>query len=156
MSIVVGDQAPAFELSGPKGNVSLSELLKSSKKGVVVYFYPRANTPGCTTEACDFRDNLARLESYGYQVVGISPDPLSKLEKFAADHELPFLLLSDENHEVMSAYGAWGPKQNYGKTVIGTIRSTFVIDPKGKVVLAKSNVRAKGHVERLIKELELD
>ena len=116
-----------------------------------MYFYPRANTPGCTTEACDFRDNI---ESLGLPVLGISPDKPEKLEKFISDHGLNFTLLSDPDHAVAEAYGAFGEKKNYGKTVMGVIRSTFyVVD--GVIEHAWYNVRAKGHVDRIRRDLDL-
>jgi len=123
---------------------------------VVVYFYPKASTPGCTTEACDFRDNLASLASHGYTVVGISPDKPAALEKFTSEQELNFPLLSDPDHEIAEAYGAWGEKKNYGKVSVGLIRSTIVIDEDGTVVAAQYNVRAKGHVAKLRRDLGID
>ena len=142
-----GDKAPGFTLTSATGDsVSLPEEGK-----VIVYFYPRANTPGCTTEACDFRDNI---ESLGLPVLGISPDKPEKLEKFIKDHGLNFTLLSDPDHAVAEAYGAFGEKKNYGKTVMGVIRSTFyVVD--GIVEKPWYNVRAKGHVERIRRDLGL-
>ena len=142
-----GDKAPGFTLTSATGDsVSLPEEGK-----VIVYFYPRANTPGCTTEACDFRDNI---ESLGLPVLGISPDKPEKLEKFIKDHGLNFTLLSDPDHAVAEAYGAFGEKKNYGKTVMGVIRSTFyVVD--GVIEHAWYNVRAKGHVERIRRDLGL-
>jgi len=130
----------------------------SSMRGrnTIVYFYPAASTPGCTKEACDFRDSLASLQAAGYDVLGISPDPVAKLAKFAAAEDLSFPLLSDEDHAVAEAYGAWGEKKNYGKTYQGLIRSTIVVDPDGKVALAQYNVRATGHVAKLRRDLKLD
>ena len=154
--VTVGTNAPDFTVPSTAGTLSLAKLLEESERGVIIYFYPRAATPGCTTEACDFRDNFARLVAAGYKVVGISPDPMEKLESFAANNDLVFPLASDPEHTVMETYGAWGPKQNYGKTVIGTIRSTVVVTREGKVQLALHNVRAKGHVVRLMKQLGLD
>ncbi|OKL50145.1 peroxiredoxin [Boudabousia marimammalium] len=154
--LIEGDKAPDFSLDSMQGGINLEDLLKEAQTGLILYFYPRANTPGCTTEACDFRDNLGRLTGLGYTVVGISPDKLAALEKFAADHELPFILASNPEHDVMEAYGAWGEKLNYGKTVVGTIRSTVVISPTGEVSHALYNVRAKGHVDRLTRLLSQD
>ncbi|MBV7364043.1 peroxiredoxin [Actinomycetaceae bacterium TAE3-ERU4] len=154
MLLDIGDKAPGFSLETLTGTVTLEEMLKESKRGLVLYFYPRASTPGCTTEACDFRDNLGRLKALGYSVLAVSPDDLKAIEKFVGNHELPFLLASDPEHKVMEEYGAWGPKQNYGKTVVGTIRSTFVIDKEGCLSLCLYNVRATGHVNRLIRKLE--
>jgi peroxiredoxin Q/BCP len=122
----------------------------------VVYFYPAASTPGCTKQACDFRDSLASLRAAGYEVLGISPDPASSLAKFADKEGLPFPLLSDENHAVAESYGAWGEKKNYGRTYDGLIRSTIVVDPAGNVALAQYNVRATGHVAKLRRDLKLD
>lgn len=142
-----GDPAPTFTLTDATGkDVSLPE-----KGTVIVYFYPRANTPGCTTEACDFRDNI---ESLGLPVYGISPDKPEKLAKFINDHGLNFTLLSDPDHEVATAYGAYGEKNNYGKKTMGIIRSTFyVVD--GVIEHAWYNVRAKGHVDRIRRDLDL-
>ncbi|MDQ1055613.1 peroxiredoxin Q/BCP [Arthrobacter sp. SORGH_AS 212] len=152
--LVTGDDAPGFTLKDATGNdVS---LCPGSGRNTVVYFYPAAATPGCTKEACDFRDSLASLQSAGYDVVGISPDPVEKLAKFTAAEELTFPLLSDEDHAVAEAYGAWGEKKNYGKTYQGLIRSTIVVDPDGKVALAQYNVRATGHVAKLRRDLKLD
>ena len=149
-----GTPAPEFTLTDSTGTErSLSEY-RGSK--VIVYFYPKASTPGCTKEACDFRDNLNSLKSLGYVVLGISPDKLPALEKFAAKQELNFPLLSDENHAVAEAYGAWGEKKNYGKIYEGLIRSTFVVDEQGMLQLAQYNVRATGHVAKLRRDLGID
>ncbi|MGO1949114.1 MAG: thioredoxin-dependent thiol peroxidase [Mycobacteriaceae bacterium] len=146
-----GDTAPSFTLTDDHGNeVSLSDF---AGRKVLVYFYPRANTPGCTTEACDFRDSLTSLNGAGIDVLGISPDTVDKLTKFRDDHELTFPLLSDPSKEVLTAYGAFGEKKNYGKVVQGVIRSTFLVDEEGKIALAKYNVKATGHVARIIKEI---
>jgi peroxiredoxin Q/BCP len=148
-----GAAAPDFTLPDSNGNaVSLSDF---RGKRVVVYFYPNAGTPGCTKQACDFRDNLAELNDAGFAVVGISPNKPEKLAKFVADEGLTFPLLSDENREVLTAWGAYGEKQNYGRTVMGVIRSTFVIDPDGKIEKAMYNVRATGHVAKLRRDLKV-
>ncbi|WP_120006030.1 thioredoxin-dependent thiol peroxidase [Nesterenkonia muleiensis] len=148
-----GDTAPAFTLPASDGsNVSLSDY-RGQK--VIVYFYPKASTPGCTTQACDFRDSLASLQAAGYQVLGLSPDPVSALEKFSSMEDLSFPLLADQDHAVAEAYGAWGEKKNYGKVYAGLIRSTVVIDEEGNVTLAQYNVKATGHVARLRKTLGL-
>ena len=153
----VGDAAPDFTLPDQAGTpVSLAQLRADTERGVVVYFYPRAQTPGCTKEACDFRDSLDGWRSAGYAVVGISPDPPAAQARFAEKQSLPFPLLSDPEHAVMDAWGAWGQKKNYGRTVTGVIRSTVVVDGDGKVVLARYNVRATGHVDRLRRELGLE
>jgi peroxiredoxin Q/BCP len=149
----VGDPAPDFALPAADGaTVRLSDL---RGRRVVVYFYPRADTPGCTTQACDFRDNLASLQRAGYTVLGISPDTPAKLTRFAEGHSLTFPLLSDPQHAVLEQYGAWGEKTMYGKKVTGVIRSTIVVDPEGKVELAKYNVKATGHVASLRKALKV-
>ncbi|MEU4802911.1 thioredoxin-dependent thiol peroxidase [Actinosynnema sp. NPDC023587] len=146
-----GDQAPAFTLPDSDGKpVSLSDYLG---RPVVVYFYPAAGTPGCTKQACDFRDSAADLTASGYDVVGISPDKQAKLAAFVEAEGLNFPLLSDVDRKVLTEWGAFGEKQNYGRTVMGVIRSTFLIDPEGKVVKAMYNVRATGHVAKLLREL---
>jgi len=152
--LAVGDTAPDLTLPSTTGDqVSLQDLRGRS---VVVYFYPAAGTPGCTKQACDFRDSLASLTAAGYAVVGVSPDPLDKLAAFAQDEALTFPLLSDPGHEVLEAWGAWGEKTNYGRTYTGVIRSTVVVDPDGKVALAQYNVRATGHVAKLRRDLGID
>ncbi len=152
--LATGDRAPDFTLSDAEGNqVSLSSFRGGD---VVVYFYPAAATPGCTTEACDFRDNLASLGAAGYRVLGISPDPVGKLAAFSEQESLTFPLLSDEDHAVAEAYGAWGEKKNYGRTYEGLIRSTVVVDGDGRVALAQYNVRATGHVAKLRRDLGID
>lgn len=152
----VGAPAPEFSLPASDGTtVTLSDQLKDAENGVIVYFYPAAGTPGCTKEACDFRDSLASLQSAGYAVVGISPDGVSKLDKFVAKESLTFPLLSDPEHMALEAYGAWGEKKNYGRTSVGVIRSTVVVDPDGTVARAQYNVKATGHVARLRRDLGL-
>jgi peroxiredoxin Q/BCP len=146
-----GDVAPDFSLSDPDGQqVTLSGL---RGQRVIVYFYPAAMTPGCTKEACDFRDNLGVLAGAGLTVLGISPDRPEKLAKFRDKESLNFTLLADPDRDVLRAYGAYGEKMNYGKKTVGVIRSTFVIGPDGKIERAYYNVRATGHVERLRKDL---
>lgn len=152
--LATGDAAPGFTLKDSSGNdVSLAS---AHQGGTIVYFYPAAATPGCTKQACDFRDSLASFSSAGYRVLGISPDPVAKLAAFAEKEGLSFPLLSDEDHSVAEAYGAWGEKKNYGRTYEGLIRSTVVINPDGKVALAQYNVRATGHVAKLRRDLKLD
>lgn len=148
----VGDTAPAFALADATGNtISLSD---HAGQRVLVYFYPRANTPGCTKEACDFRDSLAELNALNIAVVGISPDKPEALAKFRDDHDLNFPLLSDPDKSVMTAYGAFGEKKNYGKVVQGVIRSTFLVEPDGTIGQTHYNVKATGHVARVMKGLE--
>ncbi len=146
-----GDAAPDFTLPDADGKpVSLADY---RGRRVVVYFYPAAGTPGCTTQACDFRDNLAELNGAGIDVLGVSPDKPAKLAKFRDNEGLTFPLLSDADRGVLTAWGAFGEKQMYGKTVTGVIRSTFLVDPHGKIGVAQYNVRATGHVAKLLKDL---
>lgn len=152
--LAVGDTAPDFTLpTADGGTLALSSL---RGRRVIVYFYPAAGTPGCTKQACDFRDSLAALQGAGFAVVGVSPDPVSSLATFVADEHLTFPLVSDESREVLTAWGAYGEKQLYGKTVTGVIRSTVVLDAEGKVELAQYNVRATGHVAKLRRDLGID
>ena len=145
-----GDKAPAFSLPDADGKkVSLSSF-KGQK--VVLYVYPAAMTPGCTKQACDFRDNLQRFADAGYAVVGLSPDKPEKLARFRDAESLTFPLLSDVTKETLTASGAYGEKQLYGKTVVGVIRSTFLLDEKGKVTKASYGVKATGHVAKLLKD----
>lgn len=154
--LTVGQVAPDFTLDTTQGSVTLSQLVADSRRGVIVYFYPKASTPGCTTEACDFRDNLNSLKGAGYTVVGISADKMPALEKFATKQSLNFPLASDPDHTVLGPWGAWGEKKNYGKVFPGIIRSTVVVDKDGKVSLAQYGVKATGHVARLRRDLGLD
>lgn len=150
-NLSAGDKAPQFTLPDPDGNdVSLSDF-RGQK--VVLYAYPAASTPGCTTQACDFRDSMASLQAAGYQVLGLSPDELPKQRKFRDEQQVPYPLLCDPSHEVLEAYGAWGEKKNYGRTYVGVIRSTFVIDEEGLIERAMYNVKATGHVAKLRKDL---
>jgi peroxiredoxin Q/BCP len=148
-----GDTAPPFTLPDADGKkVSLKDF---RGRKVVVYFYPAAMTPGCTKQACDFRDNLREFDRAGFAVVGISPDTPQKLAKFREVEQLTFPLLSDPSREVLQAYGAYGEKTMYGKTVTGVIRSTFAVDEKGKIAAAQYNVKATGHVDKLRRDLGL-
>ncbi len=151
--LAVGDVAPAFSLTDADGVVV--SLADYAGRRVIVYFYPTAMTPGCTTQACDFRDSLAALAAAGLNVVGISPDQPEKLAKFRAAEGLTFPVLSDPSREVLLAYGAYGEKQLYGKTVTGVIRSTFVVGADGRLELAQYNVKATGHVAKLRRDLAL-
>ncbi|EKX91260.1 putative peroxiredoxin bcp [Corynebacterium durum F0235] len=148
----IGDQAPAFTLPNDSGETT--SLADYQGKRVLVYFYPRANTPGCTTEACDFRDSLTQLNDLGIEVVGISPDTVDKLVAFREKNNLTFPLLADPDKNVLKEWGAFGEKKNYGKIVEGVIRSTFLVGTDGTIELALYNVRATGHVARVIRELE--
>ncbi|MEP6481035.1 MAG: thioredoxin-dependent thiol peroxidase [Rhodoglobus sp.] len=149
-----GSAAPTFTLNDQNGTpVSLGDF---AGKKVILYFYPEAMTEGCTKQACDFRDNLNSLKSAGYAVVGISRDAPEKLATFAKKDGLNFTLLSDPDRAVHEAYGVWGEKQLYGKTVVGVIRSTFVLDEKGVITMPLYNVKATGHVASLRKKLGLD
>lgn len=149
-----GDAAPDFTLPTDTGDsLSLSDL---RGRKVVLYAYPAAMTPGCTKQACDFRDSLASLQAAGYEVVGISPDKPAKLAKFRERDAITFPLVSDEDKNTLRTYGAFGEKQMYGKTVTGVIRSTFVIDEKGVIEHALYNVKATGHVAKLRRDLGLD
>jgi len=149
-----GDPAPEFSLPDDTGaTVSLADL---RGQRVVVYFYPSAMTPGCTTQACDFTESLDSLQGAGYRVLGISPDTPEKLARFREAEGLRITLLSDPGRDVLRAYGAFGEKKNYGKVVQGVIRSTFVVDEEGRISLAQYNVKATGHVGRLRRELGID
>jgi peroxiredoxin Q/BCP len=152
--LTAGDPAPDFTLPDPDG----TEVTLSSLRGrkVVLYFYPAASTPGCTTQACDFRDNIASLKGAGYEVLGISPDKPAKLAKFRDRDHLTITLLSDPDRAAMKAYGAFGEKKLYGKVVEGVIRSTFVVDEEGRIEHAQYNVKATGHVAKLRRDLGLD
>ncbi|MBF9520716.1 thioredoxin-dependent thiol peroxidase [Mycobacterium sp. MHSD3] len=149
----VGDKAPAFTLLDADGKkVSLSSY-KGRK--VIIYFYPAAMTPGCTKQACDFRDSLAQLNEAGLDVIGISPDKPEKLVKFRERDGVNFPLLSDPDKTTLTAYGAFGEKKLYGKIVEGVIRSTFVVDEKGKIEVAQYNVKATGHVAKLRRDISV-
>lgn len=149
-----GDLAPDFTLTDQHGAAVTLSALRGKK--VVLYFYPEAMTPGCTTEACDFRDNLNSFASAGVQVVGVSKDDVDKLARFAERDRLNFELLSDPDLAVQQTYGVWGEKSLYGRTVVGSIRSTFIVGEDGRIEKAMYNVKATGHVARLRRELGLD
>ena len=152
--LTAGATAPDFTLpTAAGGTVSLADLRGRS---VVVYFYPKAMTAGCTTQACDFRDSIASLRGQGYEVIGISPDKPAKLAQFRERDLIPFPLVSDPDKAVLTAYGAYGEKTMYGKTVQGVIRSTFVIDADGRIEQAQYNVKATGHVAKLRRDLGID
>ncbi|MEV4709779.1 thioredoxin-dependent thiol peroxidase [Micromonospora sp. NPDC049374] len=149
-----GDPAPGFSLpTDTGGQLALTDL---RGRKIVLYAYPAAMTPGCTKQACDFRDSLASLQAAGYEVVGISPDKPEKLAKFRERDAITFPLVADTDKTVLTAYGAYGEKQMYGRTVTGVIRSTFVIDEEGRIERALYNVKATGHVAKLRRDLGLD
>jgi thioredoxin-dependent peroxiredoxin len=149
--LVPGDEAPDFTLPDADGNpVSLSSL---RGQRVIVYFYPAAMTPGCTKQACDFTESMPDLEKVGLAVLGISPDAPAKLARFREKESITFPLLSDPGKAALSAYGAYGEKMNYGKKIMGVIRSTFVVGADGKIEKAYYAVKAAGHVDRLKKDL---
>src|SRR3954451_3902220 len=153
MRLFPGDPAPDFSL--PDAEEQPVTLMQFRGQRVVVYFYPAASTPGCTKQACDFRDNLRLPQGAGFAVVGISPAPPAKLRKFRDEEGLTFPLLSDPDHRVLEAFGAWGEKSLYGKTVTGVIRSTVVVDAGGQVDHAFYNVKATGHVAKLLRDLRI-
>lgn len=150
-NLSVGDKAPDFELeSDTEGTVALDDLLGEK---LVLYFYPQDDTPGCTTQACDFRDNLSELGAEGYKVVGISPDSVESHADFRDKFDLNYMLLADPDHEVADRYGVWREKTTFGNKYMGLVRSTFIIDEEGVIEDIQDNVRATGHVERLIRDL---
>jgi peroxiredoxin Q/BCP len=148
----VGDKAPQFTLKSDKGTeVSLSQFL--GKKDVILYFYPKDNTSGCTTEACSFRDNLPRIENKNAVVLGVSPDSVKSHQGFINKQNLNFTLLSDPDHKVSEAYGAWGEKSMYGKKYMGILRTTFVIGKDGKIKKVFEKVKPEGHAEEILEIL---
>ncbi len=153
MALEIKDTAPAFSLKNDAGETIRLSQFKG--KRVILYFYPAALTPGCTKQACDFTDNLKLFSSLDFVIIGISPDKPEKLAKFREQEDLKIILLSDPEKEVLTKYGAFGEKKLYGKTVVGVIRSTFVISPAGKIEHAFFNVKATGHVAKLIRDLAL-
>ncbi|OLO28234.1 thioredoxin-dependent thiol peroxidase [Alkalihalophilus pseudofirmus] len=148
MTVEIGQTAPQFEL--PANNGEMVSLNDFQGKNVVLYFYPKDMTPGCTTQACDFRDHHESFSDVDAVIIGVSPDPIERHTKFIDKHGLPFLLLADEKHEVAEAYDVWKLKKNFGKEYMGIERSTFVIDKEGKVVKEWRKVRVKGHVEEAL------
>ncbi|WP_063015338.1 thioredoxin-dependent thiol peroxidase [Nocardia nova] len=148
-----GDPAPDFTL--PDADSKPVSLADYRGRKVIVYFYPAASTPGCTKQACDFRDNLTELNEAGLDVIGISPDKPAKLAKFRDNEKLTFPLLSDPDREVLQAWGAYGEKTMYGKRITGVIRSTFLVDEQGVIQVAQYNVRATGHVAKLRRDLSV-
>tara|TARA_B100000959_G_C14982157_1_gene624016 strand:- start:1290 stop:1805 length:516 start_codon:yes stop_codon:yes gene_type:complete len=155
VQLEVGDSAPEFEaMISDGGRVELSEII-SGGNGVILYFYPRDSTPGCTTQACDFRDNFGRLTGSGWRVLGVSTDGAKSHQKFIEKNGLPFDLIVDEDAVLHELYGTWREKNMYGKTYMGTLRSTFVISNKGELEWVGYGVRAKGHVEALVEFLQV-
>ena len=156
VNLEVGSKSPNFDTVDSKGTRhNLADLTKSGEK-VILYFYPRDSTPGCTTQACDFSEHLARLSEHGYKVFGVSKDSAKSHENFINKQDLGFPLLMDEDGEMHSTFGAWRLKMNYGKEYMGCARSTFVIDEKGNLEFVRYNVKAKGHVSMLMRELGID
>jgi peroxiredoxin Q/BCP len=149
MRLESGDQAPPFTATDQSGVKRTSTDFRGAR--LAMYFYPKAFTPGCTTESCDFRDRYELFAQSDVQIIGISPDEPEKLARFKDEHDLPFDLLSDPDHTIATAYDAYGLKKNYGKEYMGIIRSTFLIDATGVIEEAYYNVRAKGHAERIAK-----
>jgi thioredoxin-dependent peroxiredoxin len=149
--ITEGEQAPDFELTSDDGqNVRLSDL---RGKPVVLYFYPKDDTPGCTKEACEFRDAFDEFRDRGVEVLGVSPDSVASHQKFKSKHELPFTLLADPEHEAAEAYGVWGERSMYGKKFMGIKRSTFVVDRDGRIAKAMVGIRPAGHAAQVLESL---
>ncbi|MFC0557534.1 thioredoxin-dependent thiol peroxidase [Halalkalibacter alkalisediminis] len=146
--IQVGQKAPVFSLPANNGETIALESLRG--KNVVLYFYPKDMTPGCTTQACDFRDKIEGFSTLDTVIIGVSPDPVAKHEKFIAKYDLPFLLLADEDHQIAEAYGVWKLKKNFGKEYMGIERSTFIIDKEGTLIKEWRKVRVKDHVEEAL------
>ncbi|HWA57826.1 MAG TPA: thioredoxin-dependent thiol peroxidase [Gemmatimonadales bacterium] len=148
----VGDKAPPFTLEADGGGTVALKDLKG--KPVVLYFYPRDDTSGCTTEACEFRDNWKAVQARGAVVLGVSPDTVSSHDKFKAKYKLPFTLLADPDHALAAAYGAWGERSMYGRTYMGIVRSTFIIDPAGRISAIFRKVKPKGHAAEVLTALD--
>ena len=148
-----GQKAPTFCMTDSEGNTHDLEAINASGKTVILYFYPRDSTPGCTVQACDFRDQMGRLNNNQYLVLGVSVDSAESHQNFISKQQLNFPLLLDEDKTLHNAYGTWRTKMNYGKEYMGCARSTFVINPQGDLIFARYNVKAKNHVEMLIREL---
>ena len=156
ITLEAGGKSPQFDALDSKGvRHNLTEITSSGNK-VILYFYPRDSTPGCTVQACDFRDDMARLSSHGYTVFGVSKDSAKSHENFIGKQELNFPLLMDEDGTIHEAFGTWRLKKNYGKDYMGCARSTFVIGEDGNLTFARYNVKAKGHVSMLMRELGID
>ena len=155
-TLEVGDKSPAFTCKDSTGKEHSLESYNKEGKSVILYFYPRDSTPGCTNQACDFRDNMARLNNEDYVVLGVSKDSEASHEKFIAKQDLNFPLLMDTDGHLHELFGTWRLKKNYGKEYLGCVRSTFVIGSDGNVSWCRYNVRAKGHVEMLMRELNIN
>ena len=156
ITLNIGDKSPLFNALDSKGiSHDMEEIITKGNK-VILYFYPRDSTPGCTKQACDFRDEMVSLKSQGYQVFGVSKDSIKSHDKFILKQNLNFPLLMDEDCSIHEMFGAWRLKKNYGREYMGCARSTFVIDENGELVFARYNVKAKGHVEMLMRELGID
>ncbi len=146
----VGDDAPNFSLPTEGGVIASLKALKGKK--VILYFYPKDDTPGCTTEACGFRDAVGDFSKAGAEIIGVSKDSVARHDKFKAKYALPFTLIADEDGALCQAYGVWQEKKNYGKAYMGIVRSTFLIDETGKIAATWRNLRVKGHVEKVLEE----
>lgn len=155
MNLENGQKAPTFRMNDSDGNMHDLEAINASGKTVILYFYPRDSTPGCTVQACDFRDQMGRLNNNQYLVLGVSIDSTKSHKDFITEQQLNFSLLLDEDKTLHNAYGTWRSKMNYGKEYMGCARSTFVINPQGDLIFARYNVKAKNHVEMLIRELNI-
>lgn len=156
ITLETGMQSPAFSATDSNGVTHSSSDYIENGKSIILYFYPRDSTPGCTKQACDFRDNMARLKSEGYQVLGVSKDSEKSHQKFVSKQDLNFPLLLDTEGTLHDLFGTWRMKKNYGREYMGCVRSTFVIDSEGDITWCRYNVRAKGHVEMLLRELSLN
>ncbi|MCH2664123.1 thioredoxin-dependent thiol peroxidase [bacterium] len=152
MGLSEGDTAPNFKLPDQNGDVH--ELKDYKEKWLVVFFYPKDNTPGCTKEACNFRDNIKPLEGLGAKVVGVSVDSVKKHANFVAKYDLPFTLLADEEQKMVNDYGVWGLKKFMGREYMGTNRMTFIVDPKGKIAKVYPKVKAATHGEEVLADLK--
>lgn len=155
MNLENGQKAPTFRMNDSDGNMHDLEAINASGKTVILYFYPRDSTPGCTVQACDFRDQMGRLNNNQYLVLGVSIDSTKSHKDFITEQQLNFSLLLDEDKTLHNAYGTWRSKMNYGKEYMGCARSTFVINPQGDLIFARYNVKAKNHVEMLVRELNI-
>ena len=156
ITLETGMQSPAFSVTDSNGVIHSSAEYIDNGKSMILYFYPKDSTPGCTKQACDFRDNMARLRSEGYEVLGVSKDSEKSHQKFVTKQELNFPLLLDTEGALHELFGTWRMKKNYGREYMGCVRSTFVIDSEGNIKWCRYNVRAKGHVEMLLRELSLN